>query len=125
MTPILNDNRAVCRNLRTGIVLFGGQRRKGSEYVKSCQRVGRLLNPGGFGGNPIAQVLVKPQLKDDQPLPARENLILKIFELLSDVAFTVGKGLFADVFLRNQLLVGVGDLNVIAEHLIEADPQNF
>src|SRR3989304_5001902 len=45
--------------------------------------------------------------------------------LRGDEALRVGQGLLADVVGRDQLEVGLADLDVVAEDFVEAHPQGF
>jgi len=49
----------------------------------------------------------------------REDLRLVPLQFVGDVAFGVLEGLLADVVVRDLLAVGVGDLDVVAEDLVE------
>ena len=50
-----------------------------------------------------------------------QDLALILLELRCDEALGIGQGLLADVVFRDQVQVGVGDLNVVAEDLIVPD----
>ena len=49
-----------------------------------------------------------------------QDAVLQVFQLLGNVAFPVGQRLFANVVLGYLIFIGVGDLDVIAEHPIVA-----
>ena len=46
--------------------------------------------------------------------------MLQVLEFLGDKPFAVDQRLFADVVLRHLVIVGLGHLDVIAEHLVVA-----
>ncbi len=52
-----------------------------------------------------------------------EHLLLPLLQLRRHVALGVGERLLADVVRRHLLEVGTGDLEVVAEYLVEADLQ--
>ena len=49
--------------------------------------------------------------------------MLQILQFLGDEPLAVDQRLLADIGLRHQLLEGVGNFNVVAEHLVVADFQ--
>ena len=49
--------------------------------------------------------------------------MFQILQFLCDEPLAVYQGLFADVGFRHLLLKGIGDLNIVAEHLVIADFQ--
>ncbi len=56
-------------------------------------------------------------------LVGREHLLFVLFELRRDIPFGILDGLFANVVVRDALLLGRRDLDVIAEDLVVADFQ--
>ena len=62
-------------------------------------------------------------LEDQQALVRAENFIFEFFQLGRDIAFTGRQGLLAGEGIRHRIGVGTADLNVVAEHFIEADLQ--
>ena len=58
-----------------------------------------------------------------QPLVGAEDLVFQLLEFGGDVPFAGGQGLFAGEAVRHAAHIAAADLDVIAEHLVEADLQ--
>ena len=59
----------------------------------------------------------------EQTLVGAEDLIFQLLQLRRDVAFAGGQGLLAGEGIGHRVSVGAADLDIVAEHLIEADLQ--
>ena len=60
-------------------------------------------------------------LQHEHLLFGAEDLLLVLLELLGDVTFGIGEGLLANPRRRDFLLVGVADLDIVAEDVVVAD----
>ena len=103
------------------VVPLPGQLGQGHEHVELGQHGGGRLHPPPLGGHGVAQLHEQLVLQLLRLLVGREHLFFVFLQLRRDVPLGVLDRLLADVFGGNLLAVGVGDLDVVAEHLVEAD----
>ena len=80
----------------------------------------KIADPGGAGFADAAEGVVFQCVE----LVLRiEDAVLQLLEALGGIALGSDQGLFADVVVRDQVLEGIGDLEIIAENLIVFDAQ--
>ena len=96
---------------------------KGGEGVDLRHRRGGLLDAGGLGGDPLAQLGEQLVLQGHHPVRGGQNLLLQVLQFLGDVPLAVHQGLLTDVGVRHLVLKGVGYLDIVAEDLVVADLQ--
>ena len=81
------------------------------------------LHPAGCGCQGLPQLGKNLVFQGGEPVLGGKYLVFQFFQLLGDVAFTVGKGLLADIVCGHLIHKGLGNLDVVAENPVEAHPQ--
>ena len=120
--PAVDDpQHRLVDDLRAAVVPLPGQFGQGRQHVDLGQHGGRGLHPPPGRGHRVAQLQKQLVLQLLRLLVGRQHLLFVLFQLRRDVALGVLDGLLADVLGRDLLAVGVGDFDVIAEDLVEAD----
>ena len=128
---LLNDRVAALFNLHDAALIDGGHDVVVLEcgLGKACQHVQlrhggrRALDADDLGRNRREQVSEQLMFEDEQPLIRAEDLIFQLFQFGRDVAFTRRQRLLAGKSIGYGVRVRAADLDVIAEHLVEADFQ--
>ena len=123
MPPVDDPQHRLRRPLRPAVVPLPGQLGQGRQHVDLGQGRGRGLHPPPVGRHDVAQLQEQRVLQFLGLLVGRQHLLLVFLQLRRDVALGVLDRLLADVVGGDLLAVGVGDLDVVAEHLVEADLQ--
>jgi len=59
----------------------------------------------------------------EQSILSAQDFLLITLQLLGDVALRIHQGLFPNPLFRDLVLMGVGHLEIISEHFVEADLQ--
>ncbi len=77
----------------------------------------------GLGGHLRRQLAENLRLAGQGPIPGAEHDGLSVLELRSDISLGSGEGLLADIAGRNHGALGVGNLEVVAEDTVVADPE--
>ena len=121
--PIDNAQHRLLDDLRPAIVPLPGQLGQGHQHVDLGQRRGRRLHPPPVAGHHVAKVQEQRVLQFLGLLVGRKDFFLVLFQFRRDVALGVLNGLLADVVGGDFFAVGVGDLDIVAEHLVEPHPQ--
>ena len=123
VAALLNVNDPALVHHRAAVVALHRHRGKGEEHVQlghaACGPL-YLPHPGGHRVPQLAEQLV---LQGGDAGLGGENLVLQVLELGGDEPLTADQGLLADVVLGHQVVVGLGHLDVVAEHLIIPDLQ--
>ena len=97
-----------------------GQR---AEHVEHGQRPRGVLHARRLGGDRRAQRLEDLELALEDALVGAQHLLLVLLQRRRDEALAAGHGLLAVVVRRDVVQVRLGDLDVVAEHAVEADLQ--
>ena len=121
MPPVDDLQLRLFDDLRPAVVPLPGQFGQGHQHVELGQHVGRGLHPPPRGGHRVAEFQEQFVLQLLRLLVGREHLLLVFLQLGRDVALGVLHRLLADVLRGDLLAVRVGDLDVVAEDLVEAD----
>ena len=104
------------------VVLADGAVRRGRPGRRSGRgRAPVWTQAWDLGGDAVAEVGEELVFEFLGAFLGAEDLVLVFLELGGDVAFGVLDGLLADVVGRDLGALGVGDLDVVAEDLVEAD----
>ena len=69
------------------------------------------------------KVGIDPGLNGVDAVLGTQDLLFVFLEFFGNVAFSVDQRLLADPFWRNEVLEGVADFDVVAEHVVVADPE--
>ena len=106
-----------------GVVVADGRLGKAGQHVQQGHAGGGFLDAqdlGRDGGEQVGKQLV---LQNQQPLVGAEDLVFQLFQFRGDVPLAGGQGLLAGKGIRHAVGVRAADLDVVAEHLVEADLQ--
>ena len=98
-----------------------GQVGEGAGDVERRGGVSELLEDGDVLGELGAELFKEFLLQRQRAFLGRENVRLVLLEFRSDVAFGVFDRLLADEIGGDFFAVGVGHLDIEAEHLVVAD----
>ena len=105
----------------THVAAFAGDACEGLEAVDARHRGGvaqhRRQRTADIGHDPGVDAL----LQDEHLLLGAENLLLVLFQFARNVTLGVGEGLLAYPRLGDLVLVGVADLDIVAENVVVAD----
>ena len=111
--------------LGTAVAVPCGQLGQGGQHVELGQHRAGLDQTGRLGRDTVAQGRVQLVFQLVSPLLGTEDFFFVLLELRRDVPLGVLDRLLADVVARDARAAGVGlgvrDLDVIAEDLVEAD----
>ena len=106
------------RHLRAHIVVVHRHAGQGQQSVQGFQRHCGLLNAGDLCCDLLADLGEQLQLQSHRLLLCADDLLLDLLQLRCHIALAVGQGLLAGVAHGYHVVVGLGDFNVIAEHLV-------
>ena len=124
MTPAFDLEDRFGHDFGATIAPLGRQFGQTSQNVELRQNHPNLHQPRRLGGDPVAEGGEQLGFEGVGTLLGVANLVLVLLQFGSDVAFGVLDGLLANEFGRNLGAVaalGVADLNVVAEDVVEAD----
>ena len=118
MPPARDDDLILVRDPGPVISIFVRHLGQGEQGIEGADGRGGALNSAVLPCQPLPQLPKKLVLQGLDPFLGPQDLILVLLELRRDEPLGIGQGLLADVVLRNQIQVGPGDLDVVAEDLI-------
>ena len=121
--PVDDPQHRLVNHLRPAVVPLPGQLGQGRQHVDLGQRRRRRLHPPPIGRHDVAKVQEQRVLQLLGLFVGRKHLLLVFLQLRRDVTLGVLNRLLADVLGGNLFAVGVGDFDVVAENLVEADFQ--
>ncbi len=121
MAPADDVERVVVGDLRPHVPLALGHLGERGEHIELRDHGGRALQPRDRLAHAIAQRLEQLAFAGLDALGGTQHARLVLLELRRDVALFSGERLPPLVLGRNEMLVGVGDRDVVAEHLVVAD----
>src|SRR5205807_3525213 len=107
-----------CRAHPTMTARDGGQRGDAIEFAQPGGDVEDIL---AGGGDATAELAEEDLLTDDHRTLRVEDEGFLLLQLRRDVALAIDQRLLAHVLGGDRLTVGMTDLDVIAEHLVEAN----
>ena len=123
VAAVVNFDDAAVVHARTAIVVVHRDGRERAERVELGDEPRRALDAHALGGDGLAQGGENFKFERLVAISRGQNLLLKVFKFLGDVALAVHERLLADVRLGHKLLKGVRDLDIVAEDLVVADLQ--
>ena len=91
------------------------------QHVEAGQTAGDLLHLGGPAGGPGAQLQKELVLQLLEAFFGAQYLGLVLLQVRGDVALAIGQGLLADVVRGHPAQIGLADLDIVPEDLVEAD----
>jgi hypothetical protein len=112
-------------NVGRDVAIFGGHLREGGGDVDFGHGGGGGANALGMRGGELAHLAEQLFFEREDLVLGVENLALVVLQLGRGEALGVDQGLLALVIGGGEVLVGLGDFDVIAEHIIEADLQRL
>ena len=120
----LQHLRAVVE-LRTAVVAQGGKVREGEQYVNLSHGQRTLADAARLGGDGLAQLGEEAALDFDNLLFGVEHLGLVLLQLGRGEALGTDESLLALIVGGRVLQVGLADLDVKAEDIVELDLQRI
>jgi hypothetical protein len=118
---LANHQPAVVGDLGPNEVPLRGHVGQGRQAIALGHGVRELLHAGNVRRGLPAKVLEQPLFELQGPVLRGEHLVLVFLEPFGDVPLGVLDRLLADVVGRHLVGRGVVDLDVVPEHLVEAD----
>ena len=103
------------------VAIGGGHGGEGGEHVHLGHRRRGGLDLCHVGAHGVFQFTEQLVLQGGDLVLGGENGVLQLLELLGDVPLGVDGGLLAHPVLRHQADLGLGHLDVVAEHLVVPD----
>src|SRR5258707_10859700 len=104
-----------------GVAAVGSEFCKRGEDIQLRYGAGGFAQARGFRGDARAQVDKKLPLDFEDALVGGENFALVFLQFGRSEALGVDEGLLALVIVGGKMQVGLGDFNVVAEDVVEAD----
>ncbi len=123
MPPVADRKQRFLDDLRPAIVSLPGQLGQGHQHVQLSQHRGGPLQPPPRSRHRLAQLQKQLVLHLLRLLVGGQDLLFIFLQLGRDVALGILDRLLADILGGDPLAVRVGDLQVVAEDLVEADLQ--
>ena len=96
---------------------------KGSKNIQSSYCLCSTLDTDNLSSNLITDTGKQFKFQRIKLILSSKDQIFQIFQFLSDITLCIGKGLFADIVLRHEILEGVGNFQGIAEYTVIFDLQ--
>src|SRR5438046_103108 len=120
MTSLPDDQLIIINsNLRTGVTVLRSNSGEIRQNIQFGDDRGRVTDSGGFGGNATTDFLEQAFFDLENAFLRRENLFFVFLELRCCVSLRANERLLPVVIGRNQVPVGIRDLDVVAENAIE------
>ena len=99
------------------MISFRNQR-QGRKHIQFCHCFCCSLNTLNFQSDRITYFAEQIILQCLKLVLCIQNCVFQFFKLRRSISFCIGKGLLADVILRNQILIRIGHFKIIAEYLV-------
>src|SRR5258707_3711092 len=106
---------------RASVTAIGAKFREGGKNVKLRDGRGGRAEARRFCGNAGAQIDEKLALDFEDALVGGEDFALVFFQLWRSETLGVDQGLLALVISGREMQVGLGNFDVVAENMVEAD----
>ncbi len=123
MPAVFDGYRIRGVDFRTDILPAHRQGGETIEHVQSSHATGARLHPLHIGKGLLQQSSIQALLYLQDFLFRTQDFRLVFLQLFGNIAFRVGQGLLAYPFLRHLVLVRIGHLQIIAEHVVVPDFQ--
>ena len=123
MAAVVNFDDAAVVHARTAIVVVHRDGRERAERVELGDEPRRALDAHALGGDGLTQGGENFKFERLVAVARGQNLLLKVFKFLGDVALAVHERLLADVRVGDEVLERIRDLDIVAEDLVVADLQ--
>src|SRR6266478_8237042 len=106
---------------RASVTAIGAKFREGGKNVKLRDGRGGLAQARRFCGNAGAQVDEKLALDFEDAFVGGKDFAFVFFQLRRSEALGIDQSLLALVIVGREMQVGLGNFNVVAENMVEAD----
>ncbi len=123
MAALFEDDSAAQVHRGARVAAVDGNLREREQHVQPRHGLRRGLHAVHLPGGLLAHGAEQLVLELDGFVVRAEDAALQLLELRRDEPLAVRERLFAGVFGRGLVLVGVADFYVIAEHAVVADPE--
>ena len=123
VAALFNFHHTAFINSGHDVVVLQGRLGKACQHIELSYSRCRALNADDLGGDARQQVGKQLVFQNQQTLVCAEDLIFQLLQLGRDVALPRRQRLLAGEGIGHRVSVGAADLNVVAEHLVEADLQ--
>ena len=125
MAAVLNGNTAfpAVRNPGPGIAVLQRRPGKAGDTVQLRQCPCRFLHIRNFRTDFRLHCLVNLKLQLLRFFLCRQRLGLELLQLRRNVALRIHQSLLSHIIRRNGNLIGIGNFEIVAEHIIKADFQ--
>ena len=120
MTTLLYVDDLAVVHLRTAVIVGQRQVCKSAEHVQSCKDAAVLLDQGNVCLDPGYKLCIYLNLKGIDTFLGPKDLLLIFLQFLGYITLGIDKGLLSDPLFRNTVLVGVADLEIISEYVVES-----
>ena len=118
MATFGNLQHAVVRHLWANVVVIHCHTGQGQQRIQCFQRHRGLLNAGDLGSDLFADFGKQLQLQTHRLFLCADDLLLNFLQFRGHIAFAVRQGLLAGITHGHHVVVGLGNFNVITEHLV-------
>ncbi len=125
VAPVLDVNDAVLIYGGAAVIVPLCHKGKGGQDVCLCHGLGCLLDAQHFVCNLVPDVPEGFIFQGNQFILRPKDDILQFLKFCCNIAFCVSKGLLSGIVVRDKVLVGICDFQIIAEYLVVPDAQVF
>ena len=123
MPTALNIDHIRLVDMWTDVFIGLGYLSEREQTIQSANQVGIHLDGWNIFAKRQDQLVEKAGFERENLLFGAQDFLLIFFQLFGDVTLGVHEGLFTDPIGRHFVLMGVTDLNIIAEDVVEGDLQ--
>ena len=120
---VLDIHHVAVVHLGADVMIVSSHLGQAHVHVDLRKSGGRGTDPLGAHGDLITDGHEQLVLQSVHLIRRAQNRGLRPLQFVGYVSFGICQSLFADVMLGHQALEGLGDLDIVAEHPIVADPQ--
>ena len=113
VAAVVNFDDAAVVHARTAIVVVHRDGRERAERVELGDEPRRALDAHALGGDGLAQGGENFKFERLVAISRGQNLLLKVFKFLGDVALAVHERLLADVSVGDEVLERIRDLDIV------------
>src|SRR2546425_2372539 len=121
MAPADDEQFTFIAKGRTHITAIGGELREGGQYVEFGDGGGRAAQARGFGGNGSTDFSEELPLEFKDALVGGKNFPFVFLQFRRSETLGIDERLLTFEIRRNEMQIGFGNLDVVAEHLVKAN----
>ena len=123
VAALLDLHNAALIHVWHDVVVLQRRFGKACQHIELCHSRCRALDADDLGGDRRKQVGKQLVFQNQQALVCAEDLIFQLLQFGRDVALARRQRLLAGEGIGHRVGVGAADLDIVAEHLVEADLQ--